>query len=85
MLLYKNSLFIHTSCCLFLSLLKPPRRPSRLSKREGHVIETVEQCELLFLLWILVEVIYQMPHNVVWQGAVPRLGAALGIHGVLSG
>ena len=33
MLLYKNSLFIHTSCCLFLSLLKPPRRPSRLSKR----------------------------------------------------
>ena len=28
-------------------------------------------------------VIYQMQHDVVRQGAVPRFGATLGVHGVL--
>jgi len=36
----------------------------------------------LFLLRILVPVIHQMCHDVVRQGAVPCLGAALGVHGV---
>ena len=39
----------------------------------------------LFLFRILVPVIHQMRHDVVRQGAVPRLGAALGVHGVLGG
>ena len=49
--------------------------------------ETADGCfgnhRLLLFLRILVPVIHQMQHDVVWQGAVPRFGAALGVHGVL--
>lgn len=38
---------------------------------------------LLLLFRILIPMIYQMRHDVVRQGAVPRLGAALRVHGVL--
>ena len=37
----------------------------------------------LLLLRILVPVIYQMRHNVVREGAVPCLGATLGVDAVL--
>ncbi len=38
---------------------------------------------ILFLPRILIPMIYQMRHDVVRQGAVPCLGATLGVHGVL--
>ena len=38
---------------------------------------------LLLLLRVLIPMIHQMRHDVVRQGAVPCLGAALGVHGVL--
>ena len=37
----------------------------------------------LLLLRILIPVIHQMRHDIVRQGAVPCLGATLGVHAVL--
>ena len=37
---------------------------------------------ILFLPRILIPMIYQMRHDVVWQGAIPGFGAALGVDGI---
>ena len=38
---------------------------------------------LFSFLWVTVPVIHKVSHDVVREGAVPRLGAALGVDGVL--
>ena len=55
-----------------------------------YIMITKVFCMLINVLWgyllllrILIPVIHQMQHDVVWEGAVPCFGAALGVHGVL--
>ena len=55
-------------------------RPCRCGDEGDNDSDDLSFHIVLFLFRILVPVIHQMRHDVVRQGAVPCLGAALGVH-----
>ena len=63
--------------CIFLLRILVEFYSSSITTRQSSI-------KIGFALAVLsAPVIYQMQHDVVREGAVPRFGAALGVHGVL--